>query len=140
MPTYSAPIVGMYFYNPAQALLKVLAADTPLSLVREPDNIHDPNAIKVMLRSVNIPADAYEELEVHAAGHGYDVATILEQAEWQLGHIAREYAAALQPIMDDPRSIIQTKLGFDAKGKPLAFISVAKGADPNDLDDDALYD
>lgn len=67
---------------------------TKLVLVREPENPHDPNAIKVMLREDAIEAGTAERLWQASPGPA-----------WHLGYLparsgAFNWAATLAPLMD----------------------------------------
>jgi hypothetical protein len=46
-PKFSIPLVGSHFRPPAQQVLSILPAGTPLELSHEADNGYDPNAIAV---------------------------------------------------------------------------------------------
>ena len=93
-----ATIMGAHFRPPAKAILSVLPTDCPLSIVPEPTNEYDPNALQVVLASADIPEDCYNELDLAAAGYGFSVEQILAQEQWQLGYVGREYAANLAPF------------------------------------------
>jgi hypothetical protein len=43
------PVVGMYHHPPALQIIVELAIGTKLMLIREPDNLYDEDAIKVLL-------------------------------------------------------------------------------------------
>lgn len=122
MPSRTAPIVGMFHRPPARAILASLPSGCELKLEREPDNIHDRFAVKVIVRSALIPESQYEDLENAAAGFGFQLQEILAQSEWMLGYIAAKdgSSALVSPIME--KHEVAARLGFDIKGAPIAMI------------------
>lgn len=48
------PIVGMHFRPPAPAIVRHMAVNTDLTLVPEPHNEHDPNAIAVFVLKIDL--------------------------------------------------------------------------------------
>lgn len=123
MPTRTAPIVGMFHRPPARAILASLPSGAELKLEREPENMHDRFATKVIVRTSQIPEKQYEELELAAAGFGFQLSEILAQAEWMLGYIAAKdgSSAIIAPIID-AKGEPTCKLGFDIKGAPIAMM------------------
>lgn len=134
---FLAPVVGMHFRPPAKVLLNCLPGGSELLLEREPDNHFDPNAIKVCIRSAQLPASQHDDLAQQLPPFGFTLQEVLSQAVWQLGYIAREYAVQLAPILDADTeerakmagigtdyTPIRVRLTFDAKGKPLAEITL----------------
>ncbi len=101
MPAYTLPLVGMHFRPPAKVILGVLTPGTALRLQREPDNAYDANAVQVFVASADIPEDNHPILEHTAESFGFSLTEILEQDEWHLGYIAKEFAAEVAPILDD---------------------------------------
>ena len=99
--TFVVPVVGMHFRPPAKGIISVLPMGQALRLVAEPDNEYDPNAIKVLVGVDAIPPEAHEALGEAVAAYGFSLEDILGKAEWQLGYVARDYAAALvRPLAD----------------------------------------
>lgn len=128
MPHFRVPVVGMHFRPPAKAILQVLPTDFPLNLELEPDNEYDPNAIKVMVKSGDIPKDAHSDLGNLAAGFGFDLDTILAQEAWHLGYIARGQAAELAGFLgggSPTHKFVSGKLAFDHEGKPIMDMEIA---------------
>jgi hypothetical protein len=70
MTTLTAPLVGMKYHTGAAEALEQLGFGSPLTLQREPENVHDENAIMVF------------------------------SEETFLGYIAREYASDWAPTFD----------------------------------------
>lgn len=81
------PIVGARFYPPATDILLYLPVGTPLRAVAEPTNKFDPNAIQVWIETHSIPQKTLDRIP--------NSGQLAEQSAWQLGHIAREFAAKL---------------------------------------------
>jgi hypothetical protein len=142
--TLTAPLVGMFHHRPAVALLRHLPVDAPLVLRLEPQNHYDPNAVMVLLRSQDIPAQAHDALNLDLAGFGFDLPEVLAKEEWHLGYVARNFAPAFtQKIMDNILTLdiaaaedlgedLPTQvtvgdwpglLGFDVAGKPTVTLS-----------------
>ena len=96
MPYTTLPIVGAFYRPPAQTLLGVLPVGTDLTLMAEPDNAHDPNAVAVWLASAEIPPDVYDLLEAGLATSGHTLSTILNQEYWHLGYLPKNFAALLK--------------------------------------------
>lgn len=94
MSTY--PIVGAFYRPPAQALISVLSIGTPLTLIAEPENEHDINAVAVWLYSKDIGENAHEVLEGLLPSYGTSLETVLSQEAWHIGYIAKEYAKQLR--------------------------------------------
>lgn len=118
--TYTFPIVGAHFRPPAKPILQVLPAGAHLLIEREPDNESDANAVKVSVRSADIPTDAHEELGILASGYGYDLPTILAAEAWHLGYIPRGEAEQLSPMLLDFNAA--GRLTFTAAGKPAVSV------------------
>lgn len=111
------PIVGGRYRPPADTVLGNLPGDTPLILVREPENQHDPNAIKVCLPVGWGDAMSEEHKTqlndaVSLTGHeiNYD-------EEFHLGYIPRDLAAAIAGQMDETGENVSGTLGFDPSGR-----------------------
>ena len=140
MPTpLLAPIVGAYYRPPAAAILKFLPINTPLVLDPEPDNPHDPNAIKVCIEAerleVIIASMTPERLEqfgldLFSVGWSIEVLllkcgeTVEAEGAWgaahlfHLGYIPRADAPSwLSALAGSPDHT--AVLSFSPEGKPL---------------------
>lgn len=127
----SAPIRGMSFRPPAGAILSVIPFDTPLVLLRESTNKHDPNAIQVHVKTKYIPKEMYEELAMRAQGMKSSLETILDQDQWFLGFVGKEIAMIIAPVLDggaDYTAILATTLS----GAPVVEIGLI-------VEDDSEY-
>lgn len=119
MSTNSFPLVGAYHWPPAQALIDALAVDTPLTLWAEPTNQYDPNAIAVFLKSSDIPTGAYDRLAETLPPHGTSLDEVLAQELWQLGYIAKAFAAELKlrEIVKDDEPVT-VSFALNPQGQP----------------------
>lgn len=90
------PIVGAFFRPPAKILLEHLAVGTPLTLLAEPTNAFDPNAIAVWVNTADIPSAAHASLEQALPSAGFSLDDILGQSAVHLGYIPKEFAAQLK--------------------------------------------
>lgn len=70
-------VVGTHVENRLEKIKKYVTRTSRFILIREPDNIYDPNAIKVVL-----PVRK-------------------DQAHLELGYISAKYAAELAPMIDE---------------------------------------
>lgn len=75
---FRTAIVGSKYNPGADEILTDLAEGTPVDLVREPDNRHDPNAIAVRVNGV------------------------------MCGHVTKHHAATLAPDMDAGKIVTAT--------------------------------
>jgi len=91
MTTMTYPIVGMKFRPPADTVVKTLRVKTPLTLMAEPMNPYDSNAIAVWvsLEHVNVA-------EVDRLTRGKDQSWWVGQHSLQLGYIPKEVAGHLR--------------------------------------------
>ena len=113
---FSAPIVGMHFRPPAKAIIQSLPNECPLWLIPEPTNEYDANAVKVVVKSADIPEDQHQILGTLTAGYGFSLDEILTQPEWHLGYVKREYAAM---IAGKITGVLQGQLRFSLDGAPV---------------------
>jgi hypothetical protein len=115
-----AGIVGARFRPPAADVLNNLPMTTELICVREPDNEHDHNAIKVMIHisKVNVK-DFLEEGQEPS-----DVFSIDEEDHYQLGYIPRDIAEILAPVLDKTGGRCEAVLGFSLEGRPQVSMEV----------------
>jgi hypothetical protein len=94
----SVTIVGAHWRPPAKALLEVLPSDQKLVLAPEPDNPHDRHAIKVEIKTKDMP-DSKEFVSAFnsaAAGYGYDWEKVQLEPIWHLGYVPAKIAATLK--------------------------------------------
>lgn len=120
--SFRVPLVGTFFRglpdgrNCGPAVLANLPSGTPLTIVPEPTNPFDPNAIAVMLRIIDIPSQAHDNLELELAGYGIMLSELLQQQTFQLGYIAKAKAQELASWI--PSAGTSASLGFSPEGKP----------------------
>ena len=120
MSTHTYPIVGGHFRPPANGILATLRGGAPLTLIPEPSNEYDPNAVKVVWYSAYLPVEDMTTMDDNVLGFGFSVQDIKDVDEWHLGYVPRGLAAVLAPELNG-----QTRdgvLGFDAKGKPMIIV------------------
>lgn len=106
--TESLPIVGARYRPPADAILRILPYGHPLSLIAEPTNLADPNAIRVDAEVLELPREAFDLLQdvfAALAEHGLPVAKHIA-----LGYLPAAVAAHL------------TQNGFPLTRVPATFI------------------
>lgn len=112
---FSAPIVGAKFRPPAADVLNNLPGDKELILVREPENPHDANAIKVMLEQPHVD----EVLAVVCEGEDERNEVELDDSErLHLGYIPRDKAESFAPWIDKMGGTCAGKLAFNLEGRP----------------------
>lgn len=137
MPTHTAPLVGSHFHAPAKGILACLPNRTPVVVIPEPTNPFDENALRVHVSAGKVPESQHEKLGMLLGGYGYQLdeflapvpasedpadATTLVHREWMLGHIKRDHAATLAPMLGGhphPGTLV-----FDADGKPHVEINL----------------
>ena len=90
------PIVGMKFRPPAQVLINSLAIGVSLTVMAEPENTYDPNAIAVWLYTKDIPEASQEALKETGPTAGWPFARLMAKEVFHLGYIPREMAAELK--------------------------------------------
>jgi hypothetical protein len=98
------PLVGAHFHPPAKGILAGLPAGVPLSLVPEPDNPYDENAVLVHLHARDIPEASRDRVNDEIGGMGSSVEDLLAQGVVVLGHCAASGGkplAKLQTGCDD---------------------------------------
>ena len=118
---YSLAIVGTRFRPPSAALLDVMPLGFSLMLRREPGNVHDVNAVMVLVPD----SDAWREFATTHAGvlrdklapFGKDAGDIT--LPWHLGYVPREDAVEVARIADS-QHIVEWPgtLSFSATGQP----------------------
>lgn len=144
MSTHQAPIVGMAFRPPAQDVIMLLPVGAKLYLVREPDNPHDPDAIKVLLLDFdeNGPyAELFEHLGemVEADTYGHLRWTVESLTNpFHLGYIANspktggKFASEICAwIVPDEKK--EATLVYSASGKPQAQFEVPLPEEPGEF-------
>lgn len=104
----SLPIVGARYRPPADAILRILPYGHPLSLIAEPTNPADPNAIRVDAEVLELPHEAFDLAgAVNAAGAAYIA----------LGYLPAAVAAHLTQN-GFPLTRIQATFVLSPTGKP----------------------
>jgi len=124
-----APIVGMAFRPPAADVIQLLPVGAKLLIVREPDNPHDVEAVKVLLKDFNaegVHKDLFKSLlemiELDTYGHLKWNADSL-QDPFHLGYIANspktggKFASELCQWME-PEKWYECELVFGSSGRP----------------------
>lgn len=121
--TFSCAIVGAKFRPPALGILAALCANFPLVLRREPGNVHDANAIQVMLGDSANDRLAFEELDREfvdekLAAYGFNRDDVLARLPVQLGYIPRDDAERIAALADQHALTSWWGVfGFDARGQ-----------------------
>lgn len=111
------PIVGMYFRPPAQAIIDVLPSGCALILEPEPTNEFDPNALRILVETKNIPEEKHEMLNERALSFGFAIEDILAEKRWHLGYLPKTIAAR---ICGGIPGAVPGTLSFNGSdGKPL---------------------
>jgi len=87
-------IVGSHFHPPAKTLLAGLPNGLPLSIVPEPENPYDENALLVTLDPRSIPKNLWKGLDTLLEGSGCEMAELAMQMEVEgvpitLGHVGK---------------------------------------------------
>lgn len=90
------PIVGMKFRPPAQALINSFAIGVPLTVIAEPENPYDPNAIAIWFYTKDLPEASKEALTETLPNSGWTIERVLDQEVFHLGFIPKEMAADLK--------------------------------------------
>lgn len=139
MTTLTTLLVGAHFMPPAKGLLECLPSGSPLRLVPEPDNPHDPEAIKVFVSIDAVPEDLRAELDFRLGGFGFTLEDIMAEPEWCLGHVAasdgKPLAKAnltigtkdiLPPLLAG--RVTSATLGFLGDGAPTIILEVSDDA------------
>lgn len=122
LSSHTYPIVGAYYRPPAQAILKVLPIGSKLTLVPEPENEFDSNAIAIWLDTAQLSSlsDAAKLLlESEALNSGILLKEILAKPEHHLGFIPKAIAAKLK--LNDSLS---AKFTTSLDGKPAVIFSL----------------
>lgn len=125
---FDCELRGMHFYPPAKLLITMLPTGCALQLEREPGNEYDANAIKVWLEPGSIPEEhlaAGGDFEFKLAGYGRSLEEFMETPQIMMGHIARELAEHIAPLLDAGRSA-SAKFAVSGAGKPQVIVEVAE--------------
>lgn len=123
--THTLPIVGAHFRPPAKALLQVMHGATPLTLVREPDNAYDPNAVQVMLNGSDLSALTDDDLADAIIGTGWTPDEV-RSGVLHLGYVPRTEAEWLSPKITG--GDLPAALSFTVEGKPAVRFTLEEGA------------
>jgi len=97
---------------------------TELICVREPDNEHDHNAIKVMIDIDLVNTKDF----IEPGQEPSDVFSIDEEGHYQLGYIPRDIAEILAPVLDKMGGSCVGVLGFTMEGRPQVSMEVDEEA------------
>jgi hypothetical protein len=150
MSIHVVPIVGMAFRPPANDVIMLLPTGAKLTLIREPDNPHDIDAIKVLLDDFNengphahLLESLGEMLEADTYGHlKWNVDNLTDP--FFLGYVANspktggKFASEICNLLP-PDVPISATLTFSASGRPQAQFDILTD-DPNEfvsMDEDA---
>ena len=106
-----ARILGAHFRPPAKLIFLHLTTGQELTLIHEPDNPYDPNAIKVLLPEGALPSDS--EFIDNLQSFGHDIESLRDSGPIHLGYIERGRT-------QDFIGVFLIILSFDPKGQPLA--------------------
>ena len=101
-----------------------MATGTPLTLIRDPENTYDPNAIKVVLATPDIDEAWADDLCPLLYTRGLDWADLQAEPSWLLGFIPRIEAEVLAQAFDAHREPVHAKLAFDITGKPSVVFEI----------------
>jgi hypothetical protein len=83
------PLVGMFFHPPANLVLKGLLGGTHLTLLAEPENPYDANAIRVECCPRDMEPEYAENARDELEGFGYTLEELLEIPSIHLGYVAK---------------------------------------------------
>lgn len=70
--TLTGVLVGAHFRPPAKLILECLPSGAPLSLIAEPDNPYDSNAVQVNVQLSEVAESQYPRLESELPSMGWD--------------------------------------------------------------------
>lgn len=118
MPSQTVPIVGMFYRPPAKALIAVMSVGTKLTLLAEPDNPYDSNAIAVWLDPSDFSEDVKAQLPSALADFGFSLDDIMAKPAWHLGYVPKEIAAQLRATGFDSDACIIGAFRLSASGAP----------------------
>lgn len=126
---HSISIVGAHFRPPAKAILAHLPTGTALTLVPEPENQYDSNAIQVCVSPKEIPESQHSQLDLVMQGYGFDLADTLKAESIHLGYIPKTLAEGLIASLNLALEPYEAKeypatLAFDGAGKPIAVFDL----------------
>lgn len=79
-------LVGQHFKPPAKALLAALPQGAKVTIIPEPDNPYDSEALLVVVETSEIDESSLDEAML--AGMGQSLSDVMEQESWTLGHVA----------------------------------------------------
>lgn len=117
---HTAPIVGARFRPPAADVLNNLAGDTALLCIRQPDNPHDANAIKVCC-SLEI---LEEILELMYSEDERPTVELESDDTYHLGYVPKTLAEILAPYIDKMGGRCTGKLQFTLEGRPAVVMEI----------------
>jgi hypothetical protein len=120
------PIVGARHRPPAVALINALPVGAPLTVIAEPENQYDPNAIAVWLYTKDLPEASREALKETGPQSGWPFDKIMAQEVFHLGYIPKELAAELKAsgaIRDNEP--VDVTFAVNASGQPRVLFTEA---------------
>lgn len=79
-------LVGQHFKPPAKALLAALPQGAKVTIIPEPDNPYDPEALLVVVETSEINEASLDEAML--AGMGQSREEVMSAERWTLGHVA----------------------------------------------------
>lgn len=120
MPELRALVVGMHFRPPAKDVINMLAAGTPVVLMREPENEYDENAVKVVLFDF-CEGGAHHDLRkliLDSGQYGEELFT----NPLHLGYIDSKKTGMAklfsEAMVSEGMEAVEAKLEFSMDGKP----------------------
>src|SRR5689334_13633515 len=132
MTHYSSPIVGAKYHPPATLVLSVLPANVELVLEPEPDNPHDENAVKVLVKTASLSTAARSAIEQELPGFGLEPHELWSQERLFLGYIPRTHNEPLARAFRDMAAAHSEptlpwatgSLDFDLTGRPIVKVEL----------------
>lgn len=115
------PLVGSYFRPPATLVLKGLLGGSVVTLVPEPSNPYDENAIAAYACPSDMEQDyaASTELADGLEGMGREIQELLAEPNIHLGYVARTHTAIVREHFGhDYGTPVGSRLVWGGDGKP----------------------
>lgn len=117
-------LVGSHFVPPAKQFLEHLRGGTAVTLVRDSENPYDDHAIRVLVRTREVPDSQREELGLKLPGTGHDLDEMLVSDEpVMLGHLA---ASGGKPLLK--AKLVDTSLVGNLEFWPCEAAFASEGA------------
>lgn len=134
MTTLISLIVGAHFRPPAKILLANMPSGIKVTLVPEPTNEYDSNAVAVFLTTEDLFETIYEadlpQFEEELGAMGFDTKMLCEQEAWHLGYLPAEgnkeriklgYAANTELLPQILEGHNSATFSVDGAGKPIVI-------------------